>query len=227
MLLTPLGDSALVLALAEEVDDAVAARVWATADALRRARIAGIVDVVPAFASVTVFYDLTQIGPYAAFEARVTHVAADASSASSRTAGGKRVEIPVCYGGEYGPELEEIARRASMSIEQAIALHSEAEYRVHAIGFVPGFGYLGGLPRKLHTPRRPTPRASVPAGSVGIGGSQSGIYPFATPGGWNLIGRTPVRMFDSARPEPAVLHAGDRVRFRAISPEEFAAWKSE
>ena len=97
--------------------------------------------------------------------------------------------------------------------------------RVHAIGFAPGFAYLGGLPERLHTPRRATPRVGVPAGTVGIGGAQTGVYPLATPGGWNLIGRTPLRLFDAGRTEPALLRTGDRVRFRAISAEEFAAWR--
>jgi inhibitor of KinA len=227
MLLTPLGDSALVLALGENIDDTVAARVGAAAEALRHAKFAGITDVVPAFASVTVFYDIARIGEYAEFEARVAEIAVEAGSSASRRAEGRRIEIPVCYGGEHGPDLEDVAQRAGTTREAVIEAHSGAEYRVHAIGFVPGFAYLGGLPRKLHTPRRATPRPNVPAGSVGIGGAQSGIYPVATPGGWNIIGRTPLRMFDSARPEPARLHAGDRVRFRAISAEEFIAWKSE
>lgn len=226
MIVTPLGDSALVLALGESVDEAVAAKVGATADGLRKAALAGVLDVVPAFASVTVFYDVARIGPYATFEAKVVEVATAASSATTR-GGGRRIEIPVCYGGEFGPDLEDVARRAGATIAQAIEWHTGADYRVHAIGFVPGFGYLGGLPKKLHTPRRATPRPMVAAGSVGIGGAQSGIYPVATPGGWNVIGRTPLRMFDAGRAEPALLHPGDRVRFRAISPEEFAAWKSE
>jgi antagonist of KipI len=137
------------------------------------------------------------------------------------------MEIPVCYGGEFGPDLEAVAAHAGISADEVVALHRDAEYRVQAIGFVPGFAYLGGLPKKIETPRRTTPRAAVPAGAVGIGGNQTGIYPLATPGGWNLIGQTPRRLFDAARAEPAMLRAGDRVKFQAITAGEFARMEGE
>ncbi len=225
MTLSPLGDSALVLSLGEQVDDAVVTKVRAVADALRGAPLDGIVDVVPAFATVTVFYEVTGIDAYDRFERRVSEIAAAAVEGAPRLSAAKSVEIPVCYGGEHGPDLDELAARCGMSVEAAIAQHAAADYRVQAIGFIPGFAYLGGLPRKLHTPRRATPRPSVPAGSVGIGGAQTGVYPVATPGGWNIIGRTPLVMFDASQTEPARLRAGDCVIFRPISPEEFAAWK--
>lgn len=225
MTLSPLGDSALVLAMGDEVDDATVARVRAAADALVEARLPGVVDVVPAFATVTVCYDVALTGPYATFETHVLKLATRAADSAPRPSAAEMVEIPVCYGGEYGPDLEAVAAHAGATLEQAIEWHSGAEYRVQAIGFVPGFAYLGGLPRKLQMPRRPTPRAVVPAGSVGIGGGQTGVYPVATPGGWNIIGQTPLIVFDLARTQPALLRPGDRVKFRAISPEEFVAWK--
>jgi inhibitor of KinA len=225
MTLAHLGDSALVLSWGEEVDESALAHVRAVSDALQRAALAGVVEVVPAFASVTVFYDIVHTGVYDVFEARVVEIAGRAEESTLRAAAARVVEIPVCYGGEYGPDLELVAGRARVGLDKVIEWHSDAEYRVHAIGFVPGFGYLGGLHRKLQTERRPTPRPSVPPGSVGIGGAQTGIYPLVTPGGWNLIGRTPLTMFDVSRPEPAILRAGDRVKFRPISPEEFTAWK--
>jgi inhibitor of KinA len=135
------------------------------------------------------------------------------------------VEIPVCYGGEHGPDLEAVAARAGVEPAEAARLHSKAVYTVQAIGFTPGFPYLAGLPAALHAPRRPTPRETVPAGSVGIGGAQTGVYPLASPGGWNLIGRTPLRLFRAEEANPSVLRVGDRVRFRPITVEEFAAWK--
>jgi KipI family sensor histidine kinase inhibitor len=226
MTLSPLGDSALVLTLGDEVDDAMSVRVAGIADAIRRAAIAGVLDVVPAFATVTVYYDLGHVGGLNAFEARLTEMASEVTDVKPRNTLDRSVEIPVCYGGEYGPDLETVARHAAVSLDQLIELHREGEYRVQAIGFVPGFAYLGGLPPKLHAPRRATPRGLVAAGSVGIGGAQTGVYPIATPGGWNLIGRTPLKMFDPLRSEPALLHVGDRVRFQAISPEEFTEWKS-
>ena len=225
MTLSPLGDSALVLSLADVVDDGTVGRVRAVADAVRNAGLHGVVDVVPAFSAVTIFYDIARTGPYAAFELRIAELAAEAAAGTAKTSAGRPLEIPVCYGGEYGPDLEEIAARAGLPLNDTIELHASGNYRVHAIGFIPGFAYLGGLPRKLHAPRRASPRPSVPAGSVGIGGAQTGVYPVATPGGWNIIGRTPLTMFDVGRDEPTLLRAGDRVTFRPISPEEFVAWK--
>jgi antagonist of KipI len=133
------------------------------------------------------------------------------------------IEVPVCYGGEFGPDLAEVAAHTQLSEAQVTALHANADYLVHAVGFAPGFPYLGGLPNQLATPRRATPRLSVPAGAVAIGGAQAGIYPVSTPGGWNIIGRTPLALFDVTRDPPALLRAGDRVKFRTIDAESFAA----
>jgi inhibitor of KinA len=225
MTLSALGDSALVLSLSEEVNDLVSVQVRAVADALRAESIAGVVDVVPAFGAVTVFFDISRVGGYSRFEARLAELAGRAADSAPRPSNVRTVEIPVCYDREFGFDLDEVAAHIGTTSEQAIDWHVSAEYRVHAIGFVPGFGYLGGLPRKLNVPRRATPRPSVAAGSVGVGGALTGVYPVATPGGWNIIGRSPLRMFDPLRDEPATLRAGDRVRFRRITREEFAAWK--
>ena len=131
-------------------------------------------------------------------------------------------EIPVCYGGEYGPDLQKVSDMHDLSPQQAIDLHVSATYIVYFLGFVPGFAYLGGLPDELVTPRLPTPRRKVPPGSVGIAGRQSGVYPFDTPGGWRLIGRTPLTMFRPDRAAMSFLSIGDRLRFTPISPEQFA-----
>ena len=223
MTLTPLGDSAVVIAVGAGLDESVLARVRVIASALGRDPPPGVVDIVPAFATVTVYYDPAHITNFsslcATLEARATR--ADAALPTGET---RVVELPVCYAGEFGPDLGDVAARAGVTMEQVIALHRGANYLVHAIGFTPGFAYLGGLPIAIHMPRRATPRTQVPAGSVAIGGAMTGVYPLVTPGGWNLIGRTPLKMFDALRPEPALLRAGDRVRFRAITPEEFAAW---
>jgi KipI family sensor histidine kinase inhibitor len=133
----------------------------------------------------------------------------------------RQVEIPVCYGGEYGPDLAEICALRSLTAQQAIELHSATTYVVYFLGFAPGFAYLGGLPEVLVTPRLATPRRSVPAGSVAIAGHQSGVYPFATPGGWRILGRTPLSMFRRDRTAMSLLSIGDRVRFTPISPERF------
>jgi len=135
----------------------------------------------------------------------------------------QRVEIPVCYGGEYGPDLDEIAAMHNMTPAQVIELHTSVAYEVYFLGFVPGFAYLGELPPALVTPRLAAPRRRVPAGSVGIAGSQTGVYPFATPGGWRLLGRTPIQMFQPNRSAMSLLSIGDRVRFVPITQEQFAA----
>ena len=134
----------------------------------------------------------------------------------------RQIEIPVCYGGEFGPDLNDLAAIHGISPAQAIELHSSPVYLVYFLGFAPGFAYLGGLPEALTTPRLPTPRAKVPQGSVGIGGNQTAVYPFATPGGWRLIGRTPVAMFRRDQARMSLLQIGDHVNFRPISLEEFA-----
>jgi inhibitor of KinA len=229
MTFAPLGDSAVVVTLGSSINEAALLRVRSLTAALERERANGIVDVVPAYTTVAVFYDLGLFGggdesPYERVCRTIATRAAKAEDVMEREAR-REIEIPVCYGGAFGPDLEEVARHGNISPEEVIALHSGASYVVHAVGFTPGFPYLGGLPEKLHTPRRATPRQQVPAGSVGIGGMQTGIYPIASPGGWQLIGRTPLTLFRLNEKPPALLSVSDRIKFRAITAEEFAAWK--
>ena len=134
---------------------------------------------------------------------------------------GRKIVVPVVYGGEYGPDLGSVARYHGLLEEQVVKLHSEREYRVYMIGFVAGFPYLGEVPDEIATPRLGTPRLKVPAGSVGIAEKQTGVYPCEAPGGWRIIGRTPLKLFDSVRQPPALLESGDVVRFEAISEERF------
>lgn len=222
MTVFPLGDSAVVIVLGETADAATAARVRTVAAELQRNPLPGTVDVVPAFASVAVFFDTPWPGGWDELKEEVA-ARIDRADAAGMTNASRRIELPVCYGGEFGPDLEGVAAHARLPAAEVIAQHSAPDYLVHAIGFAPGFPYLGGLPPALATPRRATPRAHVPAGSVGIGGAQTGVYPLETPGGWNLIGRTPLALFDASRPEPSLVRAGDRVRFRPISRVEFDA----
>lgn len=224
MTIEPLGDSAVVLTVGPGLDEALLDRVRVIAAALECDPPVGVTDVVPAFSAITVFYDLANIGGFAHFCAELEQRVTRAVSTLAKD-GGRVVEVPVCYGGEFGPDLGDVALKSGLDPAGAVALHAEGSYVVQAIGFAPGFGYLGGLAERLHTPRRATPRTLVPAGSVGIGGVVTGVYPFASPAGWNIIGRTPLTMFDATRAEPAILRAGYRVRFHAITPEEFAAWK--
>ncbi len=232
MTFSALGDTAVVVTLGSGIDEAVLPRVRALTTLLGANLPPGIVDVVPAYATVTVFYEPGRLGairprPYEQVCQFITECARHLDSeAKKKTAtGGRTIGIPVSYGGEHGPDLTEVARHCGLSVTEVMALHAKADYLVHAIGFAPGFSYLGGLPAKLSTPRRSTPRVSVPAGSVGIGGAQTGVYPLSTPGGWQIIGRTPLAMFRPGDAEPALLRVGDKVKFRAITPEEFTRWK--
>ena len=130
-------------------------------------------------------------------------------------------EIPVCYGGEYGPDIQNIADHAGLSVEEVIQIHTSRDYLIYMLGFLPGFTYLGGLDERIHTPRLANPRIRIPAGSVGIGGSQTGIYPMDSPGGWQLMGMTPVKTYDPDREVPILVEAGDYIRFVAIDEDEF------
>ncbi|GAB3818152.1 hypothetical protein GCM10028895_15070 [Pontibacter rugosus] len=135
------------------------------------------------------------------------------------------VELPVLYGGDYGPDLEEVAAHCKLTAEEIIHIHSAQEYLVHMIGFAPGFPYLGGMDKRIATPRKASPRPYIPAGSVGVAGEQTGVYPISTPGGWQLIGQTPLALFDASRKVPSLLQAGDKVKFVPISEEEFKTRK--
>lgn len=228
MRITPLGDTALTIELGDSIDESTQGRVQAAWRALQSAPLPSVTELVPAYTSVTVFYD-----PYAAVQAGAPDSGVvDWLSGKLRErlknppktekAKPRQVEIPVCYGGEFGPDLGHVAKQAKLSPEEVIKRHSKADYLVYLIGFAPGFPYLGGLPKELQTPRHPKPRMNVAPGSVGIAGNQTGIYPLGTPGGWNLIGRTPLKLFKPEENPPVLLRAGDRVTFRAINAEEFA-----
>ncbi len=202
MTFTALGDTAVVVALGTGINEAVLPRVRALTALLGPNRPAGIVDVVPAYATVTVFYEPGRLAvggprPYEQVCRFITERARQLDSEAKKkpATAARLVEIPVSYGGEHGPDLLAVAQHCGLDESGVIAVHSKADYLVHAIGFAPGFPYLGGLPAKLATPRRTTPRLNVPPGSVGIGGAQTGIYPLTTPGGWQVIGRTPLTLF--------------------------------
>jgi inhibitor of KinA len=223
MKLEPLGDSAVIATLGSEIDEATLAAVLSFAASIAAAKRPGITDVVPAYATVTAFYDPAQFSepPGDAYDAVCRFLkSCVAGAAKAGTVVGKTVEIPVCYGGEFGPDLDAVAAHCRLSAADVVSRHSGADYLVHAIGFTPGFPYLGGLPDALRTPRRDTPRQRVPAGSVAIGGAQTGVYPVDSPGGWQIIGRTSVALFSALREPASLLRPGDRVRFRAISPAE-------
>jgi KipI family sensor histidine kinase inhibitor len=213
------GDAALIVELGEDIDVAVNARAIGLAARIEAAALAGVRDVVPTYRSVAVHFDplRTDVNTLTSrLEAEI------ARSAMIATVSGTPVRIPVCYGGEFGPDLAEVAASAGMSEADVIALHAGATYRVFMMGFLPGFAYLGTVDERIAVPRRLTPRVHVPAGSVGIARRQTGIYPVDGPGGWQLVGRTPHRVFDPERTEPFLLKAGDEVQFYRVDAAECA-----
>lgn len=221
-----LGDCALVVELGTEVSEQTALRVHAVAQHLLDHPPAGVRDVVAAACTVALHYDPLQIEPMpeaqTPFDALVqqTMQRLDLLDPAAAPAASEH-EIPVCYGTEFGEDLEAVASAHDLTANEVIALHSAPLYRVQMLGFAPGFAYLAGLDARIATPRRPTPRTHVPAGSVAIGGELTAVYPFDLPGGWHLIGRSPLRFFDPAAERPSLLIAGDRVRFVPITVEEF------
>jgi inhibitor of KinA len=233
MEIIPLGDSALVVRVREQFEDApeeTLDEVLRAFRLLRCAAIPGVIELAPAYTSVAVFFDPVAVlkanGVSDWLATRIREVVASRRRNRRKTTAGPRsLEIPVCYAPEFAPDLDDVARHTQIPATEILDLHSTAEYRVACIGFVPGFPFLAGLPKILATPRRDVPRKEIPAGSVGIGGAQTGIYPLRSPGGWNLIGRTPLKLFDPTKDPPTLLHLGDRVRFRAITREEFESLK--
>jgi inhibitor of KinA len=237
MEIIPIGDSALIVCVREQYEDApeeTLDEVLRAVQLLERAGIPGIIELAPAYTSVAVFFDpiaitKSKVAPDGILDWLTKKIQRALTSRrrhlQKKTAGPCSIEVPVCYDPEFGFDLDRVAEHTKLSDREIIQLHSGSEYRVACIGFVPGFPFLAGLATQLATPRRDTPRKEIPPGSVGIGGAQTGIYPLRSPGGWNLIGRTPLKLFDPLKNPPTLLHPGDRVRFRAITREEFQSLK--
>jgi KipI family sensor histidine kinase inhibitor len=203
----PLGDNALVCESAPPATLACQQRVWAAAGAARA--WPHVLEVVPGMNNLTLVVNPLE----ADRDALAALLRAAWDSAGDTTAAGREVEIPVMYGGQAGPDLTAVAKHTGLSVDDVVKRHAAGEYVVFFLGFQPGFAYMGGLDEKLHTPRRAEPRLEVPAGTVGIGGAQTGIYPAVSPGGWQLIGHTGLSLFDPAQTPPTLLQPGDRVRF--------------
>lgn len=215
------GDSALLIDLPPVIDPVTSGRVLALAAALERRHAAVVRDLVVGYCSLTVYFNSSVVD--AEWLESVVRAAADEIVDVPGTSGAM-LDVPVCYGGELGPDLSDVARVAGCSEAEVVALHSGRVYRVYLVGFVPGFPYMASVDPRLALPRRSTPRQRVPVGSVAIAAGQTGIYPAETPGGWHLIGRTPVKPYDPAREQPFLFKAGDRVRFHAIDPAAFHQW---
>lgn len=221
--LIPLGDAAIVLRFGEVISAATHRAIRAFDAYLAQHPFAGLRECVPAFTTLTVYYDPWRVSEQGRFSpcaraAELLRQRLAAAPPADELPAADLVEIPVCYGGSFGPDLAFVAAHAGLSSEEVIALHAEPDYLVHLIGFAPGFPYLGGLDARLNTPRQAAPRALVPAGSVGIAGPQTGIYSLPTPGGWQLIGRTDLAVFDLSRDPAALLRPGVRVRFVDVGP---------
>lgn len=214
----PCGDRAVTVNFGNEINMQTNGRVTAFTAAAERAEIPGAVEYIPAFCSVTVIYD-----PLKTSQKELIR----ALKRLRKSAGGARdfkpvlYKIPVCYDGEFAPDMESVEQITGLGKEEIINIHTGRDYPIYMLGFLPGFAYLGGMDERIAVPRLETPRVKIPRGSVGIGGNQTGIYPSDSPGGWRLIGKTPVRVYDAGKDSPILYRAGDRIRFYRISQEEF------
>lgn len=221
----PLGDRCLVVEFEQKVDAAVNRQARALAHVLTEQPPPGVQDVAPAFCSVAVFYRpeaySAQPSPFQQLRNRIEALLAAGIGGDEGPT--RSVRIPVCYGGVHGPDLEEVAAACRMTPDEVVRAHVASDHVVFMLGFSPGFPYIGGLDPALSVPRRATPRTRIPAGTVAIARDQTAIYSLETPGGWNLIGRTPLRLFDAKADPPCRLRAGDRIRFVPIPPDDFDA----
>lgn len=227
--ITPLGDSALIVRVHDKVENAredSANEVLGAMGRIEEAKIAGIVELAPAYATIGVFFDpgkviASGIEPDLVSKWLSDKIHEALSQRRRHKADVRLIEVPACFDSEFAVDLERVASVSERPTSEVVDHYCAAEYRVACIGFTPGFPYLVGLPKELTTPRRATPRTEIPAGSVAIGGNQTGVYPLPSPGGWNVIGRTPLRLFDPTKDPPAFLRPGDKVRFRAVTRDEF------
>jgi len=212
------GDCGLLVEYGNAIDPAVNQKVRSMAIVLQNYMPSGVIEIIPTYRSILIYYD-----PLITNLSMLKETLTDLESGLSeiKIPPPKVVEIPVCYGGDYGPDMEHVAQSHNLTLQEVINLHSEPEYLIYMVCFSPGFPFLVGLPELLHTPRLKTPRTLVPKGSVGIANGQTGVYPIASPGGWQLIGKTPISLFSPERSTPILYQAGDRIRFKPISPSDY------
>lgn len=220
----PLGDRALLIEFKEEISPEVNGRVRNLMHGIERERIAGVEELVPAYRSLLVYYNPLMID-FADLATRIQEI--EGKIGKLELPKPRVFRLPVCYGGEMGPDLPYVAEHNRLTEEEVIAIHAQATYLVYMIGFLPGFPYLGGMSPKIATPRLSEPRTKIPAGSVGIAGDQTGIYPLESPGGWRLIGRTPIELFTPQNEPPVLLAMGDFVNFFPISAKEFQGIRTQ
>ncbi len=230
----PLGDQAVVLEVGKEINEETQQKVRLITSFLDSNMESWMIEYIPAFTTVTLFYDPVAVVsrfsgmgtlPYDMVCNRLRELLDSISS--SRESTQRVVEVPVCYGGEMGPDLSVVASQNSLSEEEVIQIHSSGDYTVYMLGFAPGFPFIGGLSERIATPRRDSPRLKIPPRTVGIAGKQTGIYPIETPGGWQLIGRTPIELFCPDDTPPTLLRAGDKIKFTPISIDEYRSIRED
>jgi KipI family sensor histidine kinase inhibitor len=213
------GDRGLLVEYGDIIDPDVNNKVRSMAMVMEQNAPEGVIEVIPTYRSLLIVYEPSRTNPV---KLQKTLKTLEARLDEIKIPPPDTVEIPVCYGGEFGPDIEYVAESHNLTVEEVIELHCRPEYLIYMVGFTPGFPFLGGLSEKLHTPRLETPRTFVPEGSVGVANNQTGIYPVASPGGWRLLGRTPVKLFAPGRRNPFLYQAGDRIKFNPITAEEYA-----
>lgn len=218
------GDSAIVMEFGDTIEKEINARIAAVVENLKNKKIDGILDILPTYRSILINYDPVKISYGEMMDILKGLSKADSNKQSDEV---RLIEIPTLYGGEYGPDIDFVAENAKMSKEEVIKIHSGTDYLVYMMGFIPGFTYLGGLDERIATPRLKSPRLKIDPGSVGIAGSQTGMYPLESPGGWQLIGRTPLKLFDDTKEPPVFIQAGDYIRYVPIDQKEYDKIKNE
>ncbi|NLY45411.1 MAG: 5-oxoprolinase subunit PxpB [Tissierella sp.] len=214
----PAGDKSLVMEFGNSIKPEINAKISNMVKSLDKLKIVGISEIIPTYRSILIIYEPLVIG-YSTLVSSLKKIEKDLGKANSSKT--RIVELPTVYGGEYGPDIEFVAKHNNLTIDEVIKIHSSTDYLLYMLGFTPGFGYLGGMSEKIETPRLQVPRTKIPAGSTGIAGKQTGIYPIDSPGGWQLIGRTPAKLYDPLSDPPVLLNAGDYIRFIPVDEKEY------
>lgn len=234
---TPLGDASIVIQLGETIDPNIPGKINAVISYLEKHPFPGMIEFIPAYTTLTIFYDpltvessqdhceTSEVSPYQLVSKWMDRIIANLPVIDEQQS--SVIDIPVCYGGGYGPDMKVVAQHNGLTEEEVVAIHAGGDYLVYMIGFAPGFPYIGGMSDKIATPRRDSPRLKIPPRTVGIAGTQTGVYPIEAPGGWQLIGQTPLQLFQPHEEVPSLLKPGNAVRFYPISKDEFRDWQEE
>lgn len=231
--LQPLGDQAVIIELGDEITNDIQKKIHLVTAYLDAEAPSWIIEYIPAFTTITIFYEPMMLARLCNHQVLPYEYACKLIDDLLKTITGNKaaeprvIKIPVCYGGEFGPDLETVAKINGLTTDEVIHIHAGGDYSVFMIGFAPGFPFIGGMSESIAAPRRDTPRLKIPARTVGIAGMQTGVYPIETPGGWQLIGRTPIELFRPDDEIPSLLHAGDKVQFFPISLEEYKEWEND